>query len=240
MQAAVPVPRTARGGVPQVGANAEEGHIPDLLARWMVEFSEAAELPWESTTVCCLQGAMPTALSRKPFSGLLEEASPGGAMPPSSRVLGQVVHERWHLLWSFPRRCEGQPFMRSTTSGTLLQSCLLKACLPRGRLHALEEHPRTSKRNPLLFQYPSSALYWQSLTSHQLAKDCLQVQLLPQSRQKEGQVWKLKGRKLTTGTIYKDESPWTVFSDKFLNYVQFMVMIASPHPTLFSNFFSPF
>lgn len=45
MQAAVPVPRTARDGVPLVGANAEEGHIPDLLARWMVEFSEAAELP---------------------------------------------------------------------------------------------------------------------------------------------------------------------------------------------------
>lgn len=154
----------------------------------MVEHS-AAELPGDAVHNWCQQPSMGCSSA----GGGLPH---GYAMPQNSRALGKVVRDRWHLLWSFLRKCHGKPFMRSTTSGTLLRSC--PEGLPVHRKVScttgigLEEHTRTSKRNLFFLQCPSSALYWQSLTSHQLAKDCLQVyrsSFIITEQTKEGQIW---------------------------------------------------
>lgn len=146
----------------------------------MVEkFSKAAELSWEIPGDAIHGGAVPMALSKETIlwgagGGCSREVQ--WLRTQSTRGHGSwEVPGLWPLLWSFPKRCQEKPFMRSTASGTLLQS-RLKACFPRGKVTCttgvcLEEYARTSKRNPFLLQCPSSALYWQSLTLCQLAKD---------------------------------------------------------------------
>lgn len=163
-----------------------------------------------------MKAAMPTTLTRKPFSGVLGEAAPRECC--SSELKGCWGKGKWFLGGTRPaapalklsQEVQGKPFMKTTTSGTLLHS-LLKPCLPWGVTCTtgvcLGEHTRSSERIPFLLQCFSSALCWQSLAVCQLAKDeCFQSNSIITEQTKRRAGLEPKGNKLIIVTIYNEES----------------------------------
>ena len=163
-----------------------------------------------------MKAAMPTTLTRKPFSGVLGEAAPRECC--SSELKGCWGKGKWFLGGTRPaapalklsQEVQGKPFMKTTTSGTLLHS-LLKPCLPWGVTCTtgvcLGEHTRSSERIPFLLQCFSSALCWQSLAVCQLAKDeCFQSNSIITEQTKRRAGLEPKGNKLIIVTIYNEKS----------------------------------
>lgn len=118
------------------GTNVEESQIPQ---GWEPDYLGGGEILWscrsalrECQGMSSLRGAMPTAFTRRPFSGVLEEAAPqGGVVPQNSRGAGRSGSwegpSLWHLLWSFSGRSKGSHVWESPP---LLQN-LLKPYLSR-------------------------------------------------------------------------------------------------------------
>ena len=128
-------------------------------------------------------------------------------------VLGEVVHGRGQACSTgseaFPE-VQAKPLMKSTISGTLLQS-LLKPCLPWGKSLAPQESSYGSA--PAARETPSSSSVPPAPSTAE-AEHCASWQknsvfksssiITEQTKGRAG--WELKGNKLKTGTIYKEES----------------------------------
>lgn len=140
-------------------------------------------------------------------------------MKLSQEVRGAAIYEKYHLWHSAAKLSEGM--------------------LTQGKVTCTRGAPQNQREKPLALPV---SLQCPLLTKLNIAPAGKRLFASPAvtTEQTERRAGLKAERKLTTGTIYKDESPWTVFSDKFLNCVQFMVMIASPHPPLFSNSFFSF
>lgn len=169
----------------------------------MVKFSEAVALPWECRGTLFMRGAMPAALTRKPFSAVLEELPWGKCY--TSELKG--YWGKWFMRGArpvapavnFPQEVQGKPFMRSTTSGPPLcckafwshtypgESHLHYRSLPGGIHQNQREKPL---RLPVSLQCPLPT----KLNITPAGKRSVFSSPVPlsQSKHKEGQVWSWK------------------------------------------------